>query len=70
MIQTAQDHANILSAPLAPAVAKAAPAITVTGVAVLGVPLQEWVYILTIVYLLLQTGAHIWGEVRKGRRGK
>lgn len=63
-----KDHA--IADALAPATIKAAPAVAVTGVAVAGVPLQEWVYILTIVYLLLQIGVLVLDKVRKGRRDK
>jgi hypothetical protein len=53
-----------------PAVLKTAPAVAVTGVSIAGVALQDWVYLLTIVYLLLQIGVLIVGKVRKGRRGR
>lgn len=33
---------------------KAAPPVAVVGATLFGVPLQEWVYILTIIYLVLQ----------------
>lgn len=35
---------------------KASPPVTVVGLTLGGIPLQEWVYILTIVYLLMQIG--------------
>ena len=34
--------------------ARAAPAVTVTGLSLFGVSLSEWVFLLTIVYTLLQ----------------
>ena len=36
---------------------KAAPPVVVAGATLFGVPLQEWVYILTIIYLVLQIAA-------------
>lgn len=33
---------------------KSSPPVTVIGLTLGGIPLQEWVYILTIVYLLMQ----------------
>lgn len=35
-------------------VAKAAPPITVTGMTIIGIPVQDWVLLLTLVYTLLQ----------------
>ena len=39
---------------------RVAPPVAVTGASFLGLPLSEWVYIVTIVYTLLQTGYFIW----------
>ena len=44
------DHATEVSM----AAAKAAPPVVVAGATLMGYSLQEWVYILTIIYLLLQ----------------
>jgi len=46
-------------------VAKVAPGLGVTGLALFGLPLSEWVYITTILYTLLQTGYFIWKLVHK-----
>lgn len=48
--------------------AKAAPAVAVTGASLMGVGLQDWVYGLTIVYLLLQIVWFVLSKARKGRR--
>lgn len=45
--------------------AKASPPIVVTGLAIAGVSLQEWVYVLTIVYLILQIGHFVWSKFFK-----
>ena len=35
-------------------VAKAAPPITITGMTIVGIPIQDWVLMLTLVYTILQ----------------
>ena len=35
--------------------AKASPPITVTMLSIAGIPLQEWVYLVTIGYVILQS---------------
>ena len=48
-------------------IAKAVPAVGVSALTVLGVPLSEWVYILTIIYLMAQIGwlgLKIWKHLR------
>ena len=45
-----------------------APAALSSGLSVLGVSLQDWVYILTVVYLLVmiaRTGIDIWRKLWK-----
>lgn len=44
---------------------KIVPPLTVTGASLFGLPLSDWVYILTIVYTLLQTGHFIWKLIHK-----
>ncbi|ADD21676.1 putative holin [Caulobacter phage Cd1] len=39
---------------------RVAPPMAVTGASFLGLPLSEWVYIVTIAYTLLQTAYFIW----------
>lgn len=53
---------------------KAAPPLTVVSVTVLGFSLQEWVYLTTIIYTLLQIAIIVgpkvkeyYGKVRKDR---
>lgn len=41
-------------------VSRIAPPMTVTGASLAGLPLSDWVYIVTIAYTLLQTGYFIW----------
>lgn len=48
-------------------IAKAVPAVGVSALTVLGVPLSEWVYILTLIYLIAQIGLltlKIWKHLR------
>lgn len=45
---------------------KASPPMTVTALALGGVTLQDWVFILTIIYTLLQLGWFIYSKfIRK-----
>lgn len=44
-----------------------APPVIVSGLTVCGVGLQDWVYILTIVYLVFQIGKFILNAVTKWR---
>lgn len=49
---------------------KSSPPVTVIGLTLGGIPLQEWVYILTIVYLLMQIGWLGYSKVlRKAKAG-
>lgn len=43
-----------MQAEIAEQAAKAAPPVAVAGVSIAGIPLSEWVYALTAVYLLFQ----------------
>lgn len=40
--------------------ARAAPAIGVTAVSIAGIALSQWVYIATLIYLVLQAGYLLW----------
>lgn len=42
---------------------KSSPPVTVVALTLGGIPLQEWVYILTIVYLVLQMGWFVWAKI-------
>jgi hypothetical protein len=44
--------------------AKASPTLAVSGMALFHIQLQEWVYILTITYTLLQIGWFLWSKLR------
>lgn len=48
--------------------ANVGPGLSVTGTLVLGLPLSEWVYIVTIFYTLLQTGYFVWKLVHKEKQ--
>lgn len=48
--------------------AKASPPITVVGLALGGVSLQDWVFILTIIYLILQIGWLVYSKLIRGKR--
>lgn len=48
---------------------KLTPSVAATGITAVGVSLQDWVYIVTIVYTILMT-AHLiykWHKERNGR---
>lgn len=48
---------------------KLVPTAAVSGLSLLGVPIQEWVYILTILYTVLQIGVLLYGLWKK-RNGR
>lgn len=61
-------HADIVHEAL-----RSAPVVTVTGLSIFGVALQDWVYILTIFYVLLQATFLLrdkWWRQRKGKNGR
>lgn len=41
-----------------------APPLTVTTLSLFGVPMQEWVYVLTALYLGMQIGYFIYTKIR------
>ena len=48
---------------------KAAPAVAVSGMTLFGVALSEWVYIMTIIWLVIQMGDWAWKKWKNyGRR--
>jgi hypothetical protein len=48
---------------------KASPPIGVTATTVAGVPLSEWVYIVTILYTVLQCAWFIYSKYKTLKRG-
>jgi len=44
---------------------KSAPPVTVSAVSLAGMSLQEWVYILTIIWLVLQITSWVWNKFKK-----
>ncbi len=44
---------------------KLLPTAVVSGVSLVGIPLQEWVYIVTIIYTILQIGLVVWKAIKK-----
>jgi hypothetical protein len=62
------DHIDVAassaSAAAAYVVVKNAPPITVVGLSIAGLPLQEWVYIVTIVWILYQFAMDIRKRVK------
>ena len=51
--------AGVGSAPLG-----AVPPVAVSGLTLLGLPLQDWVYMLTIAYTSMQICWFIWKRIR------
>lgn len=60
------------SRELAEGSAKAVPPVLVSATSFVGVPLEQWVYIITIVYVLLQIAflCYKWWCMRRDRRAK
>ncbi|GHH52458.1 hypothetical protein GCM10009090_16440 [[Pseudomonas] boreopolis] len=57
---------------VAAAAAKLSPPVTVVGVTILGYSLQDWVYVLTIIYTLMLMAHHVvskWIPMWRNRRG-
>ena len=52
------------------AVGKASPAIAVTTASAGGLSLEQWVFVATLVYLVLQTAHLAWKWARDLRRAK
>lgn len=44
---------------------KLLPTAVVSGVSLVGIPLQEWVYIVTILYTVLQISLVVWKLIKK-----
>jgi len=49
----------------ASALFKSAPPLIVSGLSLFGVPLQEWVYAMTLIWLLWQLAWSIWDRFFK-----
>ncbi|ATI16350.1 holin [Caulobacter phage Lullwater] len=47
---------------------RAGPGVSVGGLSLFSVPLQEWVYILTIVYTVLQIGWFGWSRYKEWKK--
>ena len=49
---------------------KAVPPVAVSALTLFGIGLQDWVYLLTLVYIGIQVGWFIWSKIlKKGRDG-
>lgn len=49
--------------------AKAAPPLTVVSASLVGITLNEWVLITTLIYTLLQIGVLVWTKIlKRGRK--
>lgn len=51
-------------------ITKAAPPVSVSGMALAGVPLSEWVIILTLIYTALQLAWFIYSKLKLLRKEK
>lgn len=51
------------------AAGKAVPPVTVTGLAIAGLSLNEWVVIVTLLYTVTQFGFLIYDRIKKYRNG-
>lgn len=50
-------------------ITKAAPPVSVTGLSLMGVSLNEWVIILTLIYTALQLAWFIYSKAKVLRKG-
>ena len=58
---------------LATEAVKAAPPITVTGAMLAGLPLDTWIKVMTLAYLVLMislTALKLWQRIRGGKDGE
>ena len=49
-------------------VIKLTPPATVSGFTLMGLPLQDWVYVATIIYILVQCFAILYALLRKDKK--
>ena len=63
-------HLGGTAAETVSGVVKAAPAVSVSAASALGANLQNWVYVVTIVYIVLQSTFLIYRWVRSHRKHK
>lgn len=54
----------------APAALKFGPAAAVNALSLGGVPLDQWVYLITLIWLLLQIGGWIWDRWNRRKEAK
>lgn len=67
MFENARRLTDTVGGDVVAAGGKAVPPIAVTGLSAGGVSLQDWVYILTLVYLVLQIAYLVWKFWRRSR---
>ena len=70
MMSAAQMTAHQPTGEAAIAVGKASPGLAVTGAMLAGIPLETWVAIATLVYLLVQISYSTWKWVREMKAKK
>jgi hypothetical protein len=66
--QITDNHHEVGALGVAAVAGKNAPPIAVAGMTMAGVPLQDWVYILTISWLFVQIAWFCYDKWRKIRR--
>jgi len=52
---------------IAASTAKAAPPLTVSAISLGGIPLNEWVFILTILYTVIMIAEKVWKLYKLGK---
>lgn len=50
--------------------AKAAPPVAVSALTLFNIGLQDWVYILTMLYIAIQVGWFVWSKILKKDKEK
>jgi len=68
MQQAAQDVGAGTVATVTGVAFKSAPPVAVSGLTLYGIPLSDWVYIATLVWLVMQAGFFLYDRVQ-GKRG-
>lgn len=59
---------DLATAAAAAGVAKSAPPVVVSGMTLAGYPLNDWVLVATLLWIVVQMGWFIWSNIIKPRR--
>ena len=68
MSQAAQELGTGAAAGVAGKFIASAPPVAVTGITLAGYPLNEWVYVATLIWLAMQIGGWLWDRLYVRRK--